>query len=161
MENASKALIIAGGILIAILIIGMLVITMNSISDYQESGDRKQKEEQIVKYNKQFEAYSRNIMRGSDIISVIYKVINNNLVYGDDNFIKLSIKYYDDSRATKNITINSSGDMSAVKTKTQGFEKDITFKSKYFKCTNTGYNSSTGKINSLIIEERTDVTFSM
>ena len=38
MENASKALVMAGGILIALLVIGALLLMFNQVSDYQRSG---------------------------------------------------------------------------------------------------------------------------
>lgn len=37
MENASKALIMAGGILIALLVIGALVLMFNQLSYYQRT----------------------------------------------------------------------------------------------------------------------------
>ena len=37
MENASKALIMAGGILIALLVLGALLLMINNLSDYQKS----------------------------------------------------------------------------------------------------------------------------
>ena len=37
MENASKALIMAGSVLIALMIIGALLLMFNSISNYQQT----------------------------------------------------------------------------------------------------------------------------
>ena len=36
MENASKALLMAGGILISLLVIGALVLMFNQIGDYEK-----------------------------------------------------------------------------------------------------------------------------
>ena len=43
MENASKALLMAGGILIALLIIGALLLMFNQISTYKQSESSNQK----------------------------------------------------------------------------------------------------------------------
>ena len=40
MENASKALLIAGGILLAMLILGMLVLVSNNIRRFAASASR-------------------------------------------------------------------------------------------------------------------------
>lgn len=43
MENAAKALLIAGGVLLAIIIISMFVMMYNKISDMQKTRRRKNK----------------------------------------------------------------------------------------------------------------------
>ena len=41
MENASKALIMAGGVMIALLIIGSLLLMFNNLSSYQVGSNER------------------------------------------------------------------------------------------------------------------------
>lgn len=78
MENASKALIIAGSILIALMIIGAVTLMFNSLSNYQNMNDKDVKEAQIVKFNNQYETYNRDNVRGSDLYSLLNRVVDYN-----------------------------------------------------------------------------------
>ena len=78
MENASKALLIAGGMLIALLTITLLVIMFNQIGGFYSSEENAEREEQIAKFNLEYEAYNREDVRGTDLLSLINKVINYN-----------------------------------------------------------------------------------
>lgn len=78
MENASKALIMAGGVLIALLIIGALLLMFNSLTSYQEVGVQNTKEAQVIEFNNQYVTYNRNDVRGSDLYSLLNNVIDYN-----------------------------------------------------------------------------------
>ncbi len=78
MENASKALIMAGSVLIALMIIGALLLMFNSLSSYQQVGEQNTKEAQVIAFNNQFETYNRQDVRGSDLYSLINSVVDYN-----------------------------------------------------------------------------------
>ncbi len=78
MENASKALIMAGGVLISIIIISMLMLMANSLTSYQQTSVQTQREAEIFKFNQQYEGYNRNGVRGNELYSLISKVIDYN-----------------------------------------------------------------------------------
>ena len=78
MENASKALLMAGGVLIALLVIGALLLMFNNLSTYQNTNSQNEKEAQIVEFNNQFETYIRKDVRGSDLYSLLNKVADYN-----------------------------------------------------------------------------------
>ncbi len=78
MENASKALVIAGTILISILVISVAVLSFNKMSDYQKSKSDLIKDNQISKFNEGFTQYIRNDTLGIDIITLANKVIDYN-----------------------------------------------------------------------------------
>lgn len=79
MENASKALLMAGGILIALLVIGALVLMFNQIGNYEKSQDESKKNSQLAEFNKEFEKYlDDKEITGADIISLINKVVDYN-----------------------------------------------------------------------------------
>ena len=78
MENASKALIMAGGVLIALMVIGALVLMFSNLTAYQETNTRSTRSSQIAEFNNQYETYNRDDVRGSDLYSVLNKVIDYN-----------------------------------------------------------------------------------
>lgn len=78
MENASKALIMAGNVLIALMILGALLLMFNSLSAYQKATEVDTTSEQLVEINAQFETYNRTDIRGSDLYSLLNRAINYN-----------------------------------------------------------------------------------
>ena len=78
MENAAKALLIAGGILIAIMILTVLVYAITTKNRIEKAEYEKVQLEKIAKFNSEFEAYNKNRLYGIDVISVINKAIAHN-----------------------------------------------------------------------------------
>lgn len=78
MENASKALIMAGGMLLAILIISLLVYAWSLFSKYQASKDSLADIEDTAKFNEQFANYDRDDVQGYELLSLVNKVIDYN-----------------------------------------------------------------------------------
>lgn len=99
MENASKALMMAGGILIALLVIGALLLMINRVGIYSRSQDDDKKYTQLSDFNRDFERYCDDKgINGTDIISLINKVNNYNskaneggVINSVDYSIKMSI----------------------------------------------------------------------
>ena len=77
MENASKALIMAGGVLIALMVIGLLVVFFNNLSDLQGIEYSSEKTEQIAEFNKQYDVYARDVY-GSELFSIANKIDDYN-----------------------------------------------------------------------------------
>lgn len=78
MENASKALIMAGSVLIAIVIIGALVLMFNNLNNYQQVNTQGNRDTQVVEFNNQYETYHRKNVRGSDLYSLLNRVVDYN-----------------------------------------------------------------------------------
>ena len=78
MENASKALIIAGSLLISLVIAGALVLMFTNLSTYQDSNIQTSRESQIQLFNQDFLSYNRKNIRGNDILTLINKVVDYN-----------------------------------------------------------------------------------
>ncbi len=78
MENASKALLMAGGILIALLILGALVLLMTNLQTYQNANNDMTKNSQIAEFNNQFEPYNKNNLTLMELKSVYNKIESNN-----------------------------------------------------------------------------------
>ena len=80
MENLTKALLIAAGMLIAIMILSLLVIAYNRISGFYEHQQEILSAEQLDKFNKQFQTYAdRENIRGNELISLMNKIIDYNV----------------------------------------------------------------------------------
>lgn len=79
MENASKALIMAGSILIALMVISLLVYFYSDIKDLMGIHNKIEVSEQVEEFNKQYDVYFRNNLYGSDILSLINKVYDYNI----------------------------------------------------------------------------------
>lgn len=88
MENASKALLIAGAILIVILLIavGMMVYQGAQGSINKAIGSMSSTEKDI--HNKQFESYIGQKVSGSNVKSLLSKIITNN---ADDNNVEVEV----------------------------------------------------------------------
>lgn len=78
MENASKALIMAGSVLIAILVISVLVIFYNNITGLMNTKNDEDITEKVIEFNKQYDVYYRDNLYGSDILSLANKVNDYN-----------------------------------------------------------------------------------
>lgn len=84
MENASKALYMAGSLLIATMVISLLVWAFGKLGGIQDEKDKIELEEDISKFNAEYEAFNKKIMYGVDVISCINKAISNNEKYVKD-----------------------------------------------------------------------------
>ena len=78
MENASKALIIAGAILLAILLIGLGVFIYNQASNTVKDTGMDQLE--VAKFNEQFEPYINKVITGTTARSLIQTIESSNFV---------------------------------------------------------------------------------
>lgn len=70
MENASKALIIAGSVLLAVLIITALIYTFNQISSLKQVEASTEEEKILAQYNKKIDSFNRPGLYGSEILSL-------------------------------------------------------------------------------------------
>lgn len=87
MENASKALIIAGAILLSILIIGLGMMVFNNAKNTLTSANLAA--EQIDAFNSKFESYDGTNKRGTDVRTLCDTVKSNNATTEDENNVTL------------------------------------------------------------------------
>ena len=78
MENASKALIIAGAILIAILLISVGILVMNSVNKPLNQATKQGDSQAVQMFNQKFANYAGTKKTAQDIKSLITTVISNN-----------------------------------------------------------------------------------
>lgn len=82
MENASKALIIAGAILLSILIISLGILIFNQASGVVNNNAMTEVE--VNSFNQKFEQYFGNNVRGANVNALIQAVNTNNMATDDD-----------------------------------------------------------------------------
>lgn len=78
MENATKALEIAGSVLIGVLVLGALVFGYNQIAEQKRIEQKNEKARQLSEYNINFESYSKDKVYGSELLSLANEIINYN-----------------------------------------------------------------------------------
>lgn len=89
MENASKALIIAGAILLSILIIGLGMLMFNQAKEaITGTGIDDQK---VATYNAQFDNYMGPNVNGTKVRSLYDTVRNHNITTQEDDSLIISI----------------------------------------------------------------------
>lgn len=130
MENATRALTMAGGILIALMILGALFLMFNNLSSYQNSNDASTKNSQIAEFNNQFEPYNKDNLTLMELKSVWNKIQSNNSK-NPEYFIETNID---------SIYANIDKDFTSLP------EEDK--QKRVFGCTNIGYDSE-GRINKM------------
>lgn len=112
MENATQALFLAAGVLIAVLILSLAIFLFSSASTVSEQYDTKMSEAEILKFNSQFTKYDTNnagVETGvlqytshnvvADVVSVINLAYNLNESYNYDvqTGVQVCIKGIDSS----------------------------------------------------------------
>lgn len=78
MENASKALVMAGGVLLAIMVLATLIYAANSWGLLSNAENESDASQQLAKFNREYESYNKDLLYGIDVISVLNKAIDNN-----------------------------------------------------------------------------------
>lgn len=133
MENASKALIMAGGVLIAIIILSMFVMMYNKVSGIKKTQQEKVQMEQIATFNAEYEAFNKKMMYGADVVTLANKVEEYNKKNTSDQ-IKITVPE------------------EIINFKTMNKEDQEELLKQRFKCTNMEYGNS-GKVSAIKIEK--------
>lgn len=150
MENASKALLIAGGILLAILILSALIFMFTSVKDFSSMQEQKALAKQTAKFNAEYDAYNKTVMYGTDVMTVVNKAVNYNQKLDTDEeeyFIDIILVLSNDFYTTETtVTTYANGNRTEETTKTLS-EKSLR-KGTY----NIKAKQGTTKINTNILE---------
>lgn len=128
MENAAKALTIAGGIFIALMILGALILMFNNLSSYQNQNDATTKQTQITDFNNEFTPYDKTDLTLMELKSIYNKIVSHNK-RNPDELISTNIETIYSEIEIDFKQLNEEHKQTAV-----------------FSCTKVGY-ASNGKIN--------------
>lgn len=150
MENASKALIIAAGVLIGIILMSIAVYLFVDFGSTAAKINKQNAEQQIVEFNSRFTAYQGLDMNGNpkewtiyDVITVLGYAQENNKYYSDD-LGESNLEYINNYRITVYITSQRVDNWSQadIKDKLKQFEFDTLGKLKKYICTDIRYNEN-------------------
>lgn len=164
MENASKALLIAGGVLIAMIITSFGVYLYGVYRGHSENMIAKMTEKEVTEFNAKFTVFEDRELTANEVVSILNLIRENNLNNQDSDYhIELGIAqtgndYHYQSEfktrfnflsAVNNPSSNDSNFSNNCNTfiiessRVEGF---------YFKCVEYEYSSKTGLINKLCIQ---------
>lgn len=76
--SLSKALIIVASVLLAMLVVAFITFSFQRMGTWATANDQELLAEQKEKFNKEYEAYDKNLMYGVDVISCLNKALSNN-----------------------------------------------------------------------------------
>lgn len=160
MENASKALLMAGGVLIAVLTIALLVMAFSSSSQFYKTQDDIEAVEQITAFNQEYESYNKKLLRGTDVISVCNKALSNNEKYSDVPENQINVKFKLVENLMNNTLVkNQEYSKDSLKMLKNNSEDFSDFKRRVFNCTNVTYRKDNGRIESItFVEQKIDYT---
>ncbi len=112
MENISKALLIAGGILIGITIIALVTNTFNNMSIFQRTQLSEEEQKQLTAFNEKYTKYLNQYVYGIEVRNLMNK-------YESDKLVQVILEAGSAMPPT-------------------GVGQDTT----YYKCTNIGYDGN-------------------
>ena len=104
MENASKALLMAGGILLVMLIIALLIFSWSKFTEFYSNDDELTEIDNISKFNLQFTNYENRDVYGYELISLANKVADYNMRYSNAEGAQNDEKY---KKITMNVDLKS------------------------------------------------------
>ena len=113
MENASNALIMAGGVLIGVLIISLAVYLFVDFGSTSAEINKQTEQQQLVQFNSKFTVYdNKDDLTIYDVITVAGYAQENNIYYGDDdsdatflNNYKIEVKLQTSNRGWTTIDV--------------------------------------------------------
>lgn len=86
MENATKALLMASGTLMGIMLLALMLYFFRSLSPLEETRQKTEETEQLTAFNEEYNAYEKKLMYGVDLISVLNKAKSNNEKYAEGKY---------------------------------------------------------------------------
>ena len=99
MENASKALLIAGSVLIVILLIAMGMKVFNSTKGTTDSVDTTMNATEVAMFNNKFMSYIGNKKTANEAKALLNLVISNNSI----NTKKVCVRFINNSNTNDNV----------------------------------------------------------
>lgn len=130
MDNAAKAILISGGILIALLLLSLIVVMFRNINTMEQARDEKEIMQELIQWNSEWEAYNKQVMYGSDVLTVVNKAAQVNYELADTPKYHVTIKVI-------GIDINTELESN---------------KNSIFRCKEVHYNDETGRVDRMTFE---------
>ena len=171
MENVSKALIMAGGLLISILVASFMVFVLRKAGSLSAEYDTQISDNELAKFNSQFEIYAKENNTFFDVITAANLAydINKRTGYDEQNGVTVTIVkdngtveysvlpkelpkdyFFEGENENKPVYIYNNLNGESIIEKYTARKSDDTDYLYRFDCTKAnsiGYNDITGKVN--------------
>ena len=137
MENASKALIIAGGVLIGVLIISLAVYLFVTFGQTSAEINSENSQKQLAQFNAKFTVYEgKENITIYDIITVAGYANENNEYYENSNLDYLIEVYWN------NINVANKEGLNRLKNEMKNQQKSDSLNLTKYECKVTEYNQN-------------------
>lgn len=107
MENAAKALGIAAGVILAVILMSLISYFFSTISEWPQQEEDTASAEQLAKFNLEYEVYEKSAMYGVDVISCLNKAISNNESYLEGKGLLIGSRTSDEYKINVYVNIKS------------------------------------------------------
>lgn len=146
MENATRALTMAGGILIALMILGALFLMFNNLSSYQNQNDTSTKSTQIAEFNNQFEPYNKKDNLTLMELHSVYNKVNSNNTKNPEYKIEM-IYEFNSNHEDGNLKENFKSNFTAI--------EEAEKMNSTFSCINIENKGVDGRISKIVFQDTT------
>ena len=146
MENATRALTMAGGILIALMILGALFLMFNNLSSYQNQNDTSTKSTQIAEFNNQFEPYNKKDNLTLMELHSVYNKVNSNNTKNQEYKIEM-IYEFNSNHEDGNLKENFKSNFTAI--------EEAEKMNSTFSCINIENKGVDGRISKIVFKDTT------
>ena len=96
MENATKALMMAGGVILVMLLVSLFIYAWGTFSEYYASQQELSEISGTTEFNQQFTNYDRDDVSGYELISLANRIADYNQRYSttgtnDENYVPVTL----------------------------------------------------------------------
>lgn len=176
MENASKALIMAAGILISIMVVSFMIFVLRKAGSMSAQYDQQISENELTKFNGQFEVYAKEGNTFFDVLTVAnlawdvnkknnwdeqtgvtIKIINENNDQVDysvlpNQILKKNYFFKGGDATGETVYIYNADSETSIIDEYTARNDDNTKYIYQFKCTGITYNDITGKVKEMLFK---------
>ena len=156
MENASNALIIAGGVLIGVLLLSIIVVAFQGAADLAKSYDTSIASTSLQAFNNTFEKFQDSDVNIHDIITLAHfaKDYNTkNLLEKTDSIyitVKCESTELQDKTDSELLTFLEANTFSKLANGQENSEGNL----QKYKCKDIQYNKNTGVVTEITFEKK-------
>ena len=170
MEYVSKALIMAGGVLISIMVASFMIFVLRKAGSMSAEYDTQMSNNELTKFNSQFEVYNKSDNNFFDVLTVANLAYDINKQVGYDTQTGVTVRIYtgetvkysilpheiekncffEGENTNKVVYIyNSENDSDSIIDKYTARTDDNSDYKYNFVCKGISYNDITGKVNGI------------
>lgn len=170
MENASRALLMAAGVLVGVLLLSLAVYLFTIFGNFGSDMTTQMNEKNVSEFNAQFIKYQsyqddnrewQNLCRAQDVVTIANLAKENNAQYdyttNDENtgyyYVRVIVKNVSRSYSKDNFETADLDEYTQFLKDYSGSEQDGSFNVTYFKCTDIKTNPNSKRVCSVTFEK--------